>query len=139
MAIIEVYVGITAQLIKVKCRTKDKRDVVARAARKTARGLGGPSGTPLLLRKMTGEADSPVASLRLSKVAVEEMVLVAEDTDGIKVGLCTHAYKHTFTHCSNVCAAPAKCGRAAGGAADEQQKLHSAHPSHLTCDDVACG
>lgn len=85
MAIIEVYVGVTAQLIKVKCRTKDKRDIVARAARKVARSLGGSGGTPLLLRKMTGESDSPVATLRMSKAAVEEMVLVAEDENGTKV------------------------------------------------------
>lgn len=80
MAIIEVYVGQTAQLVKVKCKTKDRRDTVCKAARKLARGLGG-SSTPLTLRGRKAE-ESPVASLRLSRAVVDDMVLVAEASDG---------------------------------------------------------
>jgi hypothetical protein len=83
MAIIDVYVGVTAQPIRVKCRTKDKRDIVCRAARKLARNLGGSSATPTLKRKPILK-DSPVNTLRLSKAVVDDMVLVAEKADGTR-------------------------------------------------------
>lgn len=84
MAIIEVYVGSTGQIVRVKCRTKDRRDAVLKLARKAARSLGAGTGSGTVRLRRKAEEASPVDSLRLSRAVVAEMVLVAEDPAGAR-------------------------------------------------------